>query len=69
MTISWRDRLLLLNGVLFCILGVALLVRYAFQQIGIVGALLGAGVLGHGGYRLYLAGKELRRRAAGSGGG
>ena len=25
MTISWRDRLLLPNGVLFCILGVALL--------------------------------------------
>ena len=69
MAISWRDRLMLLNGVLFCILGAALIVRYALQQVGIVGALLGVGVLTHGGYRLYLAGKELRRRAAGSGGG
>jgi hypothetical protein len=69
MTISWRDRLLLLNAVLFCILGVALLLRYARREIGWTGALLGGAVLAHGGYRLYLAGKELRRRAAGSGGG
>ena len=68
MNLSWRDRLLILNGVLFCLLGVALLVRYVMNRISLIGAILGMAVLGHGGYRLYLVGRELRRRAADLGG-
>lgn len=62
--ITWRDRLLVINGVLFCILGVALLVRYVLHQIVWIGAVMGAGVLFYGGHRLYTVRKELRRRAA-----
>jgi uncharacterized membrane protein len=68
MGMTWRDRLLVLNGVLFCILGVALLVRYALQQIAWLGGILGLAVLLYGGHRLYRVGKELRRRAAHPGG-
>jgi len=61
---AWRDRLLVVNGVLFLILGVALLVRYALGQIAWIGAILGIAVLLHGGHRLYRVGREVRRRAA-----
>ncbi len=66
--ITWRDRLLIFNGMLFCVLGVALLVRFALHQIVWIGGLMGGGVLIYGAHRLYTAGKELRRRATGSGG-
>jgi hypothetical protein len=65
---SWRDRLMIVNGFLFCILGGALLARYAFGQIAWIGGLLGLAVLLYGGHRLYRVGKELRRRAAHPGG-
>jgi len=68
MRITWRDRLLVLNGVLFCVLGAALLVRYALHQIAWVGGLLGIVVLVYGGHRLYTVRMELRRRAADPGG-
>ena len=68
MGVSWRDRLLLLNGILFTILGVALLVRYALGQMALIGAVLGVAVLLYGGHRLYTVGRELRRRAVHPGG-
>jgi hypothetical protein len=65
--LSWRDRLLLLNGVLFCLLGAAFIARYLMGQMPSAGAILGVALLVYGGYRLVLAGKEWRKRAAGSG--
>jgi putative effector of murein hydrolase len=66
--LGWRDRLLLLNGVLFCVLGIALLTRYFVGQLSAVGAILGVAGLALGVYRLALARRELRRRASGSAG-
>jgi uncharacterized membrane protein HdeD (DUF308 family) len=66
--ISWRDRWLLLNGVLFCVLGVVLLARYFMGQMPAVGAILGIVTLAFGVHRLWLARRELRKRASGAGG-
>jgi hypothetical protein len=61
--LTWRDRLLLINGVLFCVLGLAFLVRYLLGQITIAGMVLGLALVGYGGHRLFLAARELRKRA------
>lgn len=66
--ISWRDRWLLLNGVLFCVLGVILLARYYRGQVPAVGAILGIVTLAFGVHRLWLARRELRKRASDAGG-
>lgn len=66
--ISWRDRWLLLNGVLFCVLGVILLARYYRGQVPALGAILGIVTLAFGVYRFWLARRELRKRASGAGG-
>jgi len=60
--ISWRDRLQLLNGVLFCLLGALMMGRYLSGPFPALLAILGALFLVFGGYRLALARKELRKR-------
>jgi len=65
--LNWRDRLLLINSVLFCVVGGALLLRMLLGQAPLTVGLLGTGLLVFGGYRLLLARKEIRRRAAGNG--
>jgi hypothetical protein len=65
--LSWRDRLLLVNSVLLCVVGGALIARYVGGQVPPVGAILGVGMLAFGTYRLLLARRELRKRARGSG--
>ena len=60
--ISWRDRLQLLNGVLFCLVGILMMGRYLSGQFPALLAILGALFLAFGGYRLALARKELRKR-------
>jgi threonine/homoserine/homoserine lactone efflux protein len=65
--LNWRDRLLLINSVLFCVVGGALLLRTLLGQAPLFVGLLGAGLLVFGGYRLLLARREMRRRAAGNG--
>jgi hypothetical protein len=65
--LNWRDRLLLVNSVLFCLVGGALLLRTLLGQAPVIAGLLGMGLLVFGGYRLLLARKEMRRRAAGNG--
>jgi hypothetical protein len=60
--ISWRDRLQLLNGVLFCLVGILMIGRYFSGPFPAVLALLGVLFLIFGGYRLSLARKELRKR-------
>jgi len=61
--LSWRDRIQLLNSVLFCLVGAGLLLRYATGPVPAVLALLGLVCLGFGVYRLALARRELERRA------
>jgi hypothetical protein len=63
LSLTWRDRLLLINGVLFCMLGLAFLVRYLLGQISIAGMVLGLVLVGYGGHRLFLAAREWRKRA------
>ncbi len=60
--ISWRDRLQLLNGVLFCLVGLLMIGRYFSGPYPILLALLGAIFVAFGAYRLGLARKELRKR-------
>ena len=63
--LSWRDRLLLINSALFCVVGGALGLRALLGQASFFVGLLGAGLLVFGGYRLLLARREMRKRAAG----
>ncbi|HUU13873.1 MAG TPA: hypothetical protein VM182_09195 [Terriglobia bacterium] len=65
--LNWRDRVLLINSVLFCVAGGALLLRTFLGQAPLAAGLLGTGLLVFGGYRLLLARREMRRRAAGNG--
>jgi hypothetical protein len=65
--LSWRDRLLLVNSVLFCVVGAALLARYFMAQVSPVGAILGSALVAFGVYRLFLARRELKKRGGGSG--
>jgi hypothetical protein len=65
--LTWQDRVLLVNSVLFCVAGGALLVRTVLGQAHLVAGLLGMGLLVFGGYRLVLARREMRRRAVGNG--
>jgi uncharacterized membrane protein HdeD (DUF308 family) len=66
-SLSWRDRVQLLNSVLLCVVGGALVARYLLEQAPPVAAILGVGMLAFGIYRLLLARRELRKRARGSG--
>jgi len=65
--LSWRDRLLLVNSVLLCLVGAALIARCLVEQVRTVGVILGVGMLAFGTYRLLLARRELRKRARSSG--
>jgi hypothetical protein len=62
--ISWRDRLQLLNAVLFCLVGVLMIGRYFSGPYPAVLAGLGVLFVIFGGYRLSLARKELRKRGS-----
>lgn len=61
--LSWRDRIQLLNSVLFCVLGAALLARWLGGPAPVVLGILGMVFLAFGAYRLELARRELRKRA------
>lgn len=65
--LTWRDRVLLVNSVLFCVVGGALLARALLGQAPLAAGLLGTALLAFGGYRLLLARREMRRRAVGNG--
>ncbi len=65
--LSWRDRMLLVNSVLFCVVGLALTARYLMGQAPLLAALLGMALLVFGAYRLALAGRGMRKRAGGDG--
>ncbi|MBI1983393.1 MAG: hypothetical protein HYS61_04255 [Acidobacteria bacterium] len=65
--LTWRDRVLLVNSFLFCVVGGALLARTLLGQTPLAAGLLGMALLAFGGYRLLLARREMRRRAVGNG--
>ncbi len=60
--LSWRDRILFVNGVLFCLLGLALLIRFAETPDRILLAILGVLVLAYGGHRVFVVGKAWLNR-------
>jgi hypothetical protein len=62
--ISWRDRLQVLNGVLFCLVGLLMIGRYFSGPFPLVLAGLGVLFVLFGGYRLGLVRKELRKRGS-----
>jgi len=66
--LSWRDRVRLVNSVLFCLLGGALIARYVMGQAASLVLGLGIALLAFGAYRLVLARREMRKRAGGSSG-
>jgi hypothetical protein len=61
--LSWRDRIQLINSVLFCVVGVALIVRYLRDPAPWIVMVLGGAFLLLGVHRLALARRELRKRA------
>ena len=62
-TLSWRDRMQIVNSILFCVVGVALIARYFMNPAPLMTVALGIVFLGFGVYRLALARKEIRKRA------
>ena len=60
--LSWRDRIQLVNSVLFCILGGILIARFVRGPAPWAALLLGGLFLAFGVYRLALARRELRKR-------
>ena len=60
--LSWRDRIQLVNSVLFCLVGGILIVRFFRGPAPWVALLLGGLFLAFGIYRLALARRELRKR-------
>jgi protein-S-isoprenylcysteine O-methyltransferase Ste14 len=60
--LTWRDRILLLNSVLFCILGVTLIARFLWGPAPWMAVVLGVLLLAFGLYRLALARREVRKR-------
>ena len=60
--LSWRDRIQLVNSVLFCLLGGILIVRFIRGSAPWAALLLGGLFLAFGVYRLALARRELRKR-------
>lgn len=62
-SLSWRDRILLLNSVLFCVVGIALVARYVMNSAPVMTVILGAVFLAFGAYRLALARREMQKRA------
>ncbi len=62
--ISWRDRLQLLNGILFCMVGILMIARYFSGPFPALLAVLGVIFMIFGGYRLGLARRELRKRGS-----
>jgi len=60
--LSWRDRIQLVNSVLFCLLGGVLIVRFVRGPAPWAALLLGGLFLAFGAYRLGLARRELRKR-------
>jgi hypothetical protein len=60
--LSWRDRIQLVNSVLFCVLGGVLIVRSVRGGVPWAALLLGGLFLAFGVYRLSLARRELRKR-------
>lgn len=61
--LSWRDRIQLLNSVLFCVVGAGLLIRCVFGPGPLVLAILGSVFLAFGMYRLALVRREFEKRA------
>ena len=59
---SWRDRIQLVNSILFCLVGGILIGRYVRGPAPWVALLLGGLFLGFGVYRLTLARRELQKR-------
>lgn len=60
--LTWRDRIQLLNSILFCILGATLIARFIWGPAPWIAVALGALLLAFGVYRLALARRELRKR-------
>jgi len=60
--LSWRDRLQLVNSVLFCLVGGLVIVRSLRRDLSPTLVLLGIVFLVFGAYRLALARREWRKR-------
>ena len=61
--LSWRDRIQLVNSVLFCVVGGILILRFARGPAPWAAMVLGGLFLAFGAYRLGLARRELRKRS------
>jgi uncharacterized membrane protein HdeD (DUF308 family) len=60
--LSWRDRIQLVNSVLSCVAGIALIARYFRGPAPLMVVILGLLFLGFGVYRLALARREIQKR-------
>lgn len=65
--LSWRDRVLPVNGVLYCLVGVGLIARYFTGPAARILGILGMVFLVFGIYRLARACTEMRKRAGSNG--
>lgn len=64
--LSWRDRVQLVNSVLFCLVGIALIVRSSLRPVPSSATVLGVVFVLFGVYRISLAIREMWKRARSS---
>ncbi|MBZ5670871.1 MAG: hypothetical protein LAO04_14225 [Acidobacteriia bacterium] len=66
MSLTWRDRVQLVNSVLFCVVGALLMARYFLEPTPLMALVLGVVFLALGLYRLALAKREMQKRVGGN---
>jgi uncharacterized membrane protein HdeD (DUF308 family) len=65
-SLTWRDRVQLVNSVLFCLVGAVLMARYFLEPAPLIVLVLGVVFLAFGLYRLALAKREMQKRVGGN---
>jgi hypothetical protein len=66
-SLTWRDRVQLVNSVLFCLVGAVLMARFFLERTPLMALILGVVFLAFGLYRLALAKREMQKRVGGNG--
>lgn len=66
MSLTWQERVQLVNSVMFCVVGALLMARYFLEPTPVMALVLGVVFLALGLYRLALAKREMQKRVGGN---
>jgi len=65
-SLTWQERVQLVNSVMFCVVGALLMARYFLEPTPVMALVLGVVFLALGLYRLALAKREMQKRVGGN---